>query len=147
MVHLRRSTFDGHNFVEQVLPKTFQAKPIPQSNDLEFDDDEAEDDKTSVELRSTESMRFIRIPKAGKYSIDRAGESRIRTGFAQVVPCPKATFIPKDSASSTVCEGGKTDISVSIFGVPPLSLVYHSQIQGHREDFLVEGVQGIAEKV
>lgn len=115
-----------------------------RSDSVEDDEDEepAGDNHNFPALQPTESILTYRVNKVGTVSIQSAGDARVRTGLVRIVECPFASFIEHPRQIVTACEGESEDVSLSVKGVAPLSLEYHRQIRGRREQFVVEGIQG-----
>jgi nucleoporin POM152 len=62
-----------------------------------------------------------------------------------VVPCPSVTFVDNTDQEDTVrCAGqdNNMDLMIGVHGVPPLSLRWLKTINGKRDQFLVEGIEG-----
>lgn len=128
----------------------------------EYDDDEDDDDTytdpgSHPTLQKTQSIIHIRLRKPGTVRLERVLDtSNIAARLSHplevmVVPCPTAEFAPDKlepvrcagQASNTDSETG-TDLrfTIDIRGVPPLSLRWFREVNGKREYFLVEGIEG-----
>jgi nucleoporin POM152 len=128
----------------------------------EYDDDEDDDDTytdsgSHPTLQKTQSIAHIRLKKPGIVRLERVLDtSNIAARLSHpleviVVPCPTAEFVPDKlepvrcagQASNTDSETG-TDLrfTIDIRGVPPLSLRWFREVNGKREYFLVEGIEG-----
>jgi nucleoporin POM152 len=133
---------------------------VPQESDEydEYDDDdegEQLDRKNTIQstLQKTQSLQYIRLNKPGtlhlEHVIDMSNlEARIvYSTDVTVVPCPRVEFL-EDSVTSpggdVRCRGQSPDIdlTISIYGVPPLTLRWYKDINGRKERFLVEGIEG-----
>lgn len=143
-------------------------KSMPSSNMDEEDEDdwdaEDEDDgpssgkllglhSTSQSLEKTQSIAHLRMSKPGiirlEQVVDAASSNSARiypTEFA-LVPCPQAEFVEDriSRGDSVRCVGSKEELTVKIFGVPPLTLKWHREINGRREHFSIEKIEGSPE--
>jgi nucleoporin POM152 len=120
----------------------------------EYDDDESEE-RTGVKafLQRTQSIRHIRLSKPGTLRLDRVVDiSEIDARIAYpaevtVVPCPRVEFM-EDNVSSLEqlvrCAGQDRELQlmIDINGVPPLGLRWYKEVDGKRDHFLVEGIEG-----
>lgn len=102
-------------------------------------------------LQKTQSLWYIRVNRPGVVRLEGAGGRgsgdavRIRSVETTVVHCPSVRFTgdPKDTGDTVVrCTGGEEQLSLKVFGVPPLSLQWQREAGGKREQFLVEGIDG-----
>lgn len=102
------------------------------------------------DLSSTQSLSYIKVTKSGVVRLERVIDSttgnmaRIFHGEVTVVPCPIAEFLPDNIAKSNGlrCQGSHEELSIKINGVPPLSLRWHREVGGRREDFLIDKIEG-----
>ena len=111
-------------------------------------------------LQKTQSITHIRLKKPGTVRLERVLDASSNTAArlvhpveVTVVPCPTAEFVP-DQVESVRCAAGQsnpnskgddeTDLRfmIDIKGVPPLSLRWYKEVNGKREHFLVEGIEG-----
>lgn len=102
-------------------------------------------------LQKTQSLWYIRVNKPGVVRLEGASDRgssdavRIRNVETTVVHCPSVRFIgaPKDARDTMVrCTGSEEQLSLKVFGVPPLSLQWQREAGGKREQFSVEGIDG-----
>ncbi|KAF7798524.1 hypothetical protein EIP86_009745 [Pleurotus ostreatoroseus] len=128
----------------------------------EYDDDEDEvldPAGSGSSLQKTQSLVHIRINKPGVLRLDRVLDASnvdarlVYPGEVAVVPCPKASFSPESALSTgtnvrcaapglTSGSGEELDLKIDVYGVPPLSLRWHRDINGREEPFMVEGIEG-----
>lgn len=116
----------------------------------EYDDDEDEDDEaSSSNLQKTQSLTYLRITKPSTIRLVRVRDSsnvdaRLAHPTQLVIgPCPMSEFV--ETADKDVhCSGSELDseLLIDIYGVPPLSLRWSKAINGRREHFMVEGIEG-----
>ncbi|KIL71448.1 hypothetical protein M378DRAFT_182877 [Amanita muscaria Koide BX008] len=128
--------------------------PAPDSDEYdEYDDDDGEDEskRSQATLQNSQSLVHIHISKPGLVRLVRVldssnTEARLATpSEIAVVPCPRAKFV--DDGWKTVdvrCAGQEKEVQlqISVSGVPPLSLRWLKIVNGKRELFLVEGIEG-----
>lgn len=121
-------------------------------------DDEDEDDEASTRsalpsnLQSTQTIVHIPVNKpGGTVRLERVLDTTNAAARLAhplevvVVPCPTAEFSPETVADTNVrCAGQDKDLKleIDIVGVPPLSLRWYKEVNGKREHFLVEGIEG-----
>lgn len=132
-----------------------QVVRFTSSGEDEYDEyDDGDDGPLSSELhqRKTESLPHIRVTKPGTVRLDRVLDS---SGIAvklmhplevTVVPCPTAQYT-EDSLQSTEseirCAGdNRLDLMIDIRGVPPLSLKWSKDVNGKKETFVVDNIEG-----
>ncbi|KAF8167598.1 hypothetical protein B0H34DRAFT_682476 [Crassisporium funariophilum] len=120
----------------------------------EYDDDDDEDlDSRSAHstLQKTQSLAHIMMSRPGVVRLVRAYDAanvdaRLVVSEAVVVPCPHVEFVDdRGSAQQSIrCAGQDADLelNIKVHGVPPLSLRWLKTINGNREQFLVEGIEG-----
>jgi nucleoporin POM152 len=124
----------------------------------EYDDDEDDDESeqkhnTQSTLQKTQSLQYIRISKPGVLRLERVLDTsnidaRILYSLdVTVAPCPRVEFanVRATSAERDIrCHGHDKDLdlTIDIYGVPPLALRWFKEINGRREHFLVEGIEG-----
>ncbi|KAF9056084.1 hypothetical protein BJ165DRAFT_1430770 [Panaeolus papilionaceus] len=117
----------------------------------EYDDDESDTQKTPSSLQKTQSLYHIMLSKPGIVRLERVFDSsntdaRLVISQAVVVPCPKVEFGEDEKAAEQPirCVGQDTDVQlkINVNGVPPLSLKWMRTVNGVREEFLVEGIEG-----
>ncbi|KIY73469.1 hypothetical protein CYLTODRAFT_485323 [Cylindrobasidium torrendii FP15055 ss-10] len=119
----------------------------------DYDDDDDEQDKKSIEkssLQNTQSLMHLRLPKPGRIRLERVVdasgiEARLVYPWEVLVThCPRVQFADIPSMPEVRCAGqdGDHEFTIELSGVPPLSLRWFKQINGRKEDFLVEGIEG-----
>jgi len=150
--------------IEQFRIDTFPTLRQPPSSQRdsdeydEYDDDGDEDDaedaqSTRSALQKSQSLSHIRITKPGRLRLLRVldasnTEARIvQPVEVTIVPCPHVEFADdSDSAHGhdVHCAGQNSDLElmINMRGVPPLSLRWSKSVNGKKEHFLVEGVEG-----
>lgn len=128
--------------------------PTPDSDDYdEYDDndDDAQSQQSQAILQNTQSLIHIRISKPGILRLVRVldtsnTEARLITpAEVTIVPCPRAKFVDDGWKDVNVrCAGQEQDVylMIHVFGIPPLSLKWLKIVNGKREHFLVEGIEG-----
>ncbi|KII93596.1 hypothetical protein PLICRDRAFT_49632 [Plicaturopsis crispa FD-325 SS-3] len=144
------------------LVKSTPAKAA-QDEYYEDDEDDEEDEDTAARgdsaLQKTQSLVHIKLTRPGTLRLDRVMDASgiaARAAYpaqVTVVPCPGAHF--HDDKNSGGGGGGgvepdvrcagpdvNLDLRISIGGVPPLSLRWYKEVEGKREYFLVEGIEG-----
>ena len=101
-------------------------------------------------LQKTQSITHIRLKKPGTVHLERVLDASSNTAARlvqpvalTVVPCPTAEFVP-DQVETVRCasSNSKGQFMIDIRGVPPLSLRWYKEVNGRREHFLVEGIEG-----
>ena len=126
--------------------------------DDEYPDNDPRDTPSSPRLQNTQSIVHIRLSKPGTIHLkgisDSAGvDARISyPSEITIAPCPRAQFVDGDALArgdnikcaapglNTLGEDKDVPLTLSIFGVPPLSLKWFKEINGRREYFIVEGI-------
>lgn len=130
----------------------------------EYDDDEEEDEEVSPShglhsLQKSQSLVHIRVNKPGVLRLDNVLDSSnvdarlVYPTDIPIVPCPRATFSPSGAiphgdnmrcAAPGLKSGAGEDLElkIDVYGVPPLSLKWHREINGKREPFMVAGIEG-----
>jgi nucleoporin POM152 len=128
--------------------------------DDEYGVDDSRDAPSSLpRLQKTQSIVHIRLAKPGTIHLkgvsDPSGvDARISyPPEITIAPCPHAQFVDGDSLTrgdnikcagpglNTLGEDKDVHLTLSIFGVPPLSLKWFKEINGRREYFIVEGIE------
>ncbi|KIJ53452.1 hypothetical protein M422DRAFT_241697 [Sphaerobolus stellatus SS14] len=99
-------------------------------------------------LEKTEVLQHIKVNKPGIVRLERAldqsnADVRLRHTEVTVVYCPKVEFALEDNADEKRCVGKEETLDLKVFGVAPLTLKWHREVSGRRENFLVEGIEGI----
>lgn len=104
----------------------------------------------STPLESTQSITHISVTRPGVVSLvdvkasDNSG-FRISGPEVLVVACPTARFeVPKDlpAPKARECAGTEKELAIVAEGVAPLKLNWHREINGRRESFVAEGIEG-----
>jgi nucleoporin POM152 len=137
----------------QLTRPSFPAKRDLDEYD-EYDDDDDEGAETSnphSSLQKTQSLVHIRLTKPGTVRLERVRDASnvdARLGYPSevtIVPCPHVEFVHDGSREVDVrCAGQDLDLQmmIDIHGLPPLSLRWFRAVNGKREHFLVEGIEG-----
>lgn len=99
------------------------------------------------DLEKTEILQHIRITKPGIIRLEKAidqsnSEVRMRPATVNVVHCPKVEFVTDEGRDGRRCVGTPEKLDLKVYGVPPLTLGWHREVSGRRENFLVEGIEG-----
>jgi nucleoporin POM152 len=158
--HRELSRRDLKSIEEARIEGSQLARPSQVARDVEEydeydDDDDSDNDKNDVgpSLQATQSLHYIRLTKPGTLRLERvldASHTDARIMYpaeVTVAPCPRVEFM-NDRISSheqhVQCAGQDPDLElmISIHGVPPLSLRWYKEVNGNREHFLVEGIEG-----
>ncbi|KAI0785502.1 hypothetical protein BC629DRAFT_1593962 [Irpex lacteus] len=156
----------------QVARVAASAKRDAEDDDeYDYDDDEDseedEDSDTSRQggkssLQRSQTLVHLRINKPGIVRLERVMDTsnvEARLVFPaelSVVPCPSASFSSSSSSSALSSEhsvrcaapgltsgsGEELELNIDVYGVPPLSLRWHKDVNGRREPFMVEGIEG-----
>ncbi|KAK2460117.1 hypothetical protein APHAL10511_007883 [Amanita phalloides] len=128
--------------------------PTPDSDDYDEyddDDDDTQSRQSQEMLQNTQSLVHIRASKPGILRLVRVLDSSntearlVVPSEIVIVPCPRAKFIDDGWNDVNVrCAGQEQDVQlmINVFGIPPLSLRWLKIVNGKREHFLVEGIQG-----
>ncbi|KAF8527547.1 hypothetical protein BU17DRAFT_73948 [Hysterangium stoloniferum] len=102
----------------------------------------------AYQLEKTEILQHIKITRPGVVRLERAldqnnADVRIRPTEVTIVQCPKVEFV-KDTVTDDGkrCIGTTEVLNLNVFGVAPLTLKWHREVSGRRENFLVEGIEG-----
>lgn len=141
-----------------------QVKKIVLSNDSEDEDDyDAEDldDNNDSEnrgqrltmypvLERTQSVIHLPVDKPGLVRLENVRDTiadnaaRILSDQIFVVRCPKAEFVGETpSVADMKCVNSEEQFLIRVFGMPPLSLRWRREINGRKEFFNVEGIDGV----
>jgi nucleoporin POM152 len=119
----------------------------------EYDDDtdDPEHQQAHSSLQKSQSLVYIRLAKSGTLRLERVFDvanidARLHQPSAvTVVPCPHVEFVEDDLTKDNVrCSGQDSELGlmIEVHGVPPLSLRWLKTVNGQREQFLVEGIEG-----
>jgi nucleoporin POM152 len=155
-----KSMEQAHMQLTTQTTKATNSVPEPSASGVvyEYDDDdddtEEQESGTRPTLQKSQSMVYIRVSKPGTIQLERVRDisnvdARISPYPARltVVHCPRVefTYDPKaDKGEDVRCLGKERDIDlpIDVKGVPPLSLRWYKTLNGRRESFLVEGIEG-----
>ena len=104
----------------------------------------------SKELEETQSLVYLKVTKPGNVRLERVLDSttsniaRIYKSEIPVVPCPQAAFAMDSivKGNAVRCAGSKEELSIKVSGVPPLTLRWHRDINGRREHFSIDRMEG-----
>ena len=124
-----------------------------EDEEYEYDDDDDADTDgdASPSLQNTESRVYLPIRKPGIIRLERVydvtnNNARLALSDAVVVPCPIVSFADDDtSVQQTVrCEGDveEPQLKINVYGVPPLSIKWLRTVDNHREEIVVDGIEG-----
>lgn len=131
--------------------------PPPQASpdeEDEYDDDDEDDTKTNpTTLQKSQSLVYIRISRPGVIRLEQVwdgahNEARlVQHSEVVVVPCPLVSFVDMTEQTdndAVRCAGqdNSLNLMIDVNGVPPLSLRWLKTINGKRDQFLVEGIEG-----
>lgn len=130
-------------------------------DDYDGEDEEEDDDMhgSSSALQRSQTLIHIRVNKPGVVHLEHVVDAStvdarlVYPTELAVVPCPMAAFSDKSSlsdAQSVRCaapglgsgSGEELEMNIDVYGVPPLTLRWHKSVNGHRESFMVEGIEG-----
>ncbi|KAF9454153.1 hypothetical protein P691DRAFT_798413 [Macrolepiota fuliginosa MF-IS2] len=126
----------------------------PDDEDEYDDEDDEEDAKTNPStLQKSQSLVYIRISHPGVIRLEQVldgahTEARlVQPSEVVVVPCPLVSFVDtteQTDSDAVRCAGQDNNLNlmIDVSGVPPLSLRWLKTINGKREQFLVEGIEG-----
>jgi nucleoporin POM152 len=128
--------------------------------DDDYDNSDSRDAPSSLpRLQKTQSLVHIRLSKPGTIHLKGVSDSSgvdARISYPSeitIAPCPHAQFVDGDALNrgdnikcaapglNTLGEDKDIRLTLSIFGVPPLSLKWFKEINGRREYFIVEGIE------
>ena len=148
--------------IEQARVETLKLARTAASSEEEDEYDEYDDESSSPSdhshpnLQKTQSIVHIKLSKPAIVRLERVIDSSgvearlVIPSEALVVPCPKAEFVQEktQTADNIRCMGQDPDVQLmmDIRGIPPLSLRWSRAINGRKEVFLVEGIEGDGEK-
>ncbi|KAL1739223.1 hypothetical protein HDZ31DRAFT_20074, partial [Schizophyllum fasciatum] len=136
---------------EETLQLTRVTKNNKDDDDYdEYDDEDDEDDSSSHSgLQKTQSLIHIKLDKPGTLRIERLMDTsgvaaKVFASEVTVAPCPRAEFLslPKDGDVQCAAPDLEMQMEIDIHGVPPLTMRYSKIVNGRRELFMVEGVEG-----
>ena len=141
---------DEESSPDEAFEREFEEHDHPSSK-KQIQDSSAGSSGPYPPLQKTQSLWYIRVNKPGVIELEVAssrGSSdavRIKKVKTTVVHCPLVQFTgePKGARATMVrCIGSEEQLSLKVFGVPPLSLQWQREAGGKREQFLVEGIVG-----
>ncbi|KAJ8702215.1 hypothetical protein PTI98_000954 [Pleurotus ostreatus] len=135
------------------------ARPNPTANhdsdDYDkYDDDDDENDTNGnahSNLQKSQSITHIKVTKSGTIRLERVVDSSsidarlMYPSELKIAPCPTAEFVGAGGVDADIkCIGQDPELPlvINIAGVAPLSLKWSKAINGQREPFLVEGIEG-----
>ena len=143
----------------EVLQLTRTESKVDENDENDYDPDDVTEETQSSQvnagtntiLEKTQSIAHIRVTKPGTVRLQRVYDSssqtdaRISTVEVTVAPCPTASFM--DDAISKGdhihCIGTTQELTVKVYGVPPLSLKWHRELKnGRRQQFSIERIEG-----
>ena len=153
-----------HACLEQLRATKTAKQEFYDDNVDDYDDEYASDDSRDVRtslprLQKTQSLVHIRLSKPGTIRLqdvnDPSGvDARILyPSEVTIAPCPRAQFVDGDALTrgdnikcaaaglNTLGQEKDVQLTLGIFGVPPLSLKWFKEINGRREYFIVEGIE------
>ena len=152
-------TIDQH--LQESLQITKTAKSVDEENneiDWDGDDEDASLGRensvgytsATQKLEKTQSIYHLKITKPGIVRLERITDkytshlTRIFPGEVAVALCPQAEFAPDSLVKGTAlrCIGSKEELSIKMSGVPPMSLNWHRSINGRKEYFSIERIEG-----
>jgi nucleoporin POM152 len=124
----------------------FQAEEDPYL-DLDLDDESLIDQRSPyihMSLEKTQRLMHLRINRPGVIRLEKVvdaqnAEVRIRKTETTIVECPTARFLA-DSIPANQCIGATQELSLQVKGSLPMTLRWHRDVQGKREQFVVEGI-------
>ncbi|KAG9019121.1 hypothetical protein FRB90_006189 [Tulasnella sp. 427] len=105
----------------------------------------------STTLESTQSIMHISVTRPGVVRLvdvkasDNSGFRISGSSEVLVVACPTARFeVPKGlpAPKAKECAGAEKELAIVAEGVAPLKLTWHREIDGRRETFVAEGIEG-----
>ncbi|THH13470.1 hypothetical protein EW146_g6752 [Bondarzewia mesenterica] len=135
------------------------------ADDYDYDegdeDEEERDPHSTMRLQKTQSLAHIRLSTPGTVRLNevqdnsRVGARIVYPSEITIAPCPRAQFTDGDAITrgdNVRCAapglggiGGEDrdfQLGLDVYGVPPLSLKWFKDINGKREYFTVEGIEG-----
>ncbi|KAL0951581.1 hypothetical protein HGRIS_008263 [Hohenbuehelia grisea] len=129
--------------------------PVTKYDSDDYDDYDDDDEDTShgphSNLQKTQTVVHVKVTKPGTLRLERVidfGNVEARIMYpseTKVAPCPFAAFINDDVERDRIrCAGQDPGLKlmIDIKGVTPLSLRWSKSLNGVREPFLVEGIEG-----
>lgn len=144
---------------EQVYQEKSQAAiqtgPARNAEDYdEYDDDDGEDTGSQdahSKLQKSQSLVHIMLSRPGIVRLERVydtsfADARLVVSEAVIVPCPQVVFAKDEGTAQEpircVGQDPTVQLKIKVHGVPPLSLRWLRTINGAREQYLVEGIEG-----
>ena len=133
------------------------------SDDYDDYDDDEDEEVLPVHgahtLQKSQSLVHIRVNKPGVLRLENVLDSSnvdarlVWPTDVPIVPCPRAAFsessaIPHGDNMRCAAPGLKSgagedlELKIDVYGVPPLSLRWHREVNGKQEPFMVEGIEG-----
>lgn len=158
-IELHDLTLRDLKVAEQVYQEKSQAAiqtgPARNTEDYdEYDDDEDEDTESQnahSKLQKSQSLVHIMLSRPGIVRLERVydtsfADARLVVSEAVIVPCPQVVFAkdegPAQEPIRCVGQDPTVQLKIKVHGVPPLSLRWLRTINGAREQYLVEGIEG-----
>ncbi|KZT44453.1 hypothetical protein SISSUDRAFT_1038969 [Sistotremastrum suecicum HHB10207 ss-3] len=117
-------------------------QPAQAHLDEDDDEDTPRDHSQYTSLQKTESLAYLKVARPGVLRIVDAGDARIRVGDVRIAVCPRAEIVVDSAIPSYFCQGQKSEVSIKVVGMGPLSLVYYRESKGKRERFVMDGIEG-----
>ncbi|EAU92824.2 nucleoporin Pom152 [Coprinopsis cinerea okayama7 len=142
---------------QDLIQTTKPQPPTPTEEEDEYDeydddDDEDEHSRPQSNLEKSQNLVYLRVSKPGIIKLEHVigsgnVEARISPGEVVVVPCPTVSFPDPPSRHQepeVQCAGqdNSRELTINVYGVPPLSLRWAKSVNGQKEQFLVEGIEG-----
>jgi hypothetical protein len=148
-IQFKRITPEGDTIFEAINSKLLDPFTPYALDDLDSPNQVEEDSERlgPYPLKSTELMRLYKVRKLGTFTVEGAGDARIRSGSARIVQCPTASLAKEKRKKSVVCEGDGEDTSILVTGTPPLSLDYFVEIRAGKRRVTINGIQNEGDKV
>lgn len=154
---LEKNLQDFLQLTSVLSPQTHPKVEEEEDDDDEYNDDDDNDEislKTGLPtLQKSQSLVYIRISKPGIFRLEQVwdiahNEARVtQPSEVVIVPCPQVAFVDASKQTdrdSVWCSGqdNNLDLLISVTGAPPLSLRWLKTINGRRDQYLVEGIEG-----
>jgi nucleoporin POM152 len=146
---------------EEALQLTKTESSADEDDEDDYDPDDVIDDSlpkkiagSGTSLEKTQSIAHIKVTKPGIVQLQRVydgasqTDARIAPSEITIAPCPYASFVDDviTKGDNTRCIGTGEELAVKVYGVPPLSLKWHRDVNsGRREQFSVERIEGTNE--
>lgn len=148
-----------HSRQEFLQASRLASQPSSEDDDFDEYDDDDEVSPGGSSLQKSQTMAYIEIHSTGVLRLDRvldSGNNAARLIYPSdltIAPCPTAEFIKDDEVADQedircappALAGGageELNLSISMYGIPPLRLQWSKEINGKKEHFTVEGIEG-----